>query len=218
VLVAVLVHAGCGTIGPGSVTRDRFEYTSAVAESWKTQMLLNLVKLRYGDTPVFLDIGQIVSGYTVQSTFSASGNIFNFARGLIPTDPLSSIGLGAQGQFTDRPTISYSPLLGERFGRAMMAPIPPPTIMSLTQAGNPVDMAFRLTVHAVNGIKNRYGGQLRARPADPEFYPLLERLRRIQDAGAIGMRLRRTDREEATVVMTFQQKADPSIEADILAV
>ena len=213
----VLSLTACGTIGAGSVTRDRFEYTSAVAESWKSQMLLNVVKLRYGDTPVFLDVGQIVSGYTVQSTFSATGNIFNFARGVIPTDPTSVIGLGAQGQFTDRPTITYSPLVGERFARSLMKPIPPPAIMSLIQADNPIDVVFRLTVNLVNGIHNRFGGDLRARPADPEFYPLLERLRRIQASGVIGMRLQRTDGEEA-LVMTFRQKVPPAIEADILAV
>ena len=78
----------------------------------------------------------------------------------------ASLGPGAQGQFADRPTITYSPLVGERFARSFMAPIPPPVIMSLIQAGNPVDLVLRLTVHVVNGIQNRYGGDVRARPAD----------------------------------------------------
>jgi hypothetical protein len=212
----VLSLTACGTIGPGTMTRDRFDYTGAVAESWKSQMLLNLVKIRYGDTPVFLDVGQIVSGYTVQSTFSAAGSIFN-TNTIVPGVPNSSIGLGAQGQFTDRPTITYAPLAGERFARSFMAPIPPPALMSLIQAGNPVDAVFRLAVNVVNGIHNRFGGDLRARAADPEFYLLLERLRRIQLSGAIGMRVRRVDREEATL-MTLRGKVDPSIEADILAV
>lgn len=132
-LLLILVGvAGCGSIGPGTMTRDRLDYSAALAESWKQQMLLNMVKLRYSDTPVFLDIGQIVSGYTVQSTFSAIGNIFS-TSGVVPGVPNSSIGLGAQGQFTDRPTITYAPLMGERFARSLMTPIPPPAIMSLPE-------------------------------------------------------------------------------------
>jgi hypothetical protein len=215
-LVTALGVVGCASIGPGTVARDRFDYTSAVAESWKSQMLLNLVKLRYGDTPVFLDVGQIVSGYTVQSTFSAGGSIFS-TSGVVPGVPNSSVVLGAQGQFIDRPTITYAPLAGERFARSLMTPIPPAALLSLIQAGNPVDFVMRLAVHVVNGIDNRFGGDARARPADPEFYVLLERLRRIQLSGAIGLRVRRIDREEA-VLMTLRQKVDPSIEADILAV
>ena len=207
--------AGC-TIGPSTMTRDRFDYTAAVAESWKSQMLLNLVKLRYSDTPVFLDVGQIVSGYTVQSTFTAAGNIFN-TNGPVPGVPNSSIGLGAQGQFTDRPTITYAPLMGERFARSLMTPIPPPAILSLIQAGYPIDLSLRLVVHTLNGIQNRFGGAARRRPADPEFYELLARLRRIQDSGAIGMRVHRTGREEATV-MTLRRKVESSIEPDILMV
>ena len=107
--------------------------------------------------------------------------------------------------------------MGERFARAFMAPIPPPALLSLIQAGNPVDVVLRLAVNVVNGIHNRFGGDLRARPADPEFYLLLERLRRVQLAGAIGMRVHRVDREAATL-LTFREKVDPSLEPDILAV
>jgi hypothetical protein len=53
-------------MGPGTVTRDRFDYAGSVGESWKSQLLLNLVKMRYGDIPVFMDIGQVVAGYSIQ--------------------------------------------------------------------------------------------------------------------------------------------------------
>jgi hypothetical protein len=123
VLLTVLSLAGCASIGPGTITRDRFDYTSAVAESWKSQMLLNLVKLRYGDTPVFLDVGQIISGYTLEGTLSAGGTLFS-TSGVVPGVPDSSVMLGAQGRYTDRPTITYAPLVGERFARSMMTPLP----------------------------------------------------------------------------------------------
>jgi hypothetical protein len=214
-VLTLLGVAGC-SIGPSTMTRDRFDYTAAVAESWKSQMLLNLVKLRYSDTPVFLDVGQIVSGYTVQGTISALGSIFS-TSGPVPGVPNSSVTLGAQGQFTDRPTITYAPLMGERFARSLMTPIPPAAVLSLIQAGYPIDLTLRLAVHTLNGIDNRFGGAARRRPADPEFYELLARLRRIQDSGAIGLRVQRVGREEA-VVLTFRGKVDPSIGADILTV
>jgi hypothetical protein len=214
--MVLLLLVGCSGIGPGTVTRDRFDYSSTVAESWKSQMLLNLVKIRYGAPPVFLDVGQIISAYTLEGTLSAGGTIFS-TSGVVPGVPDSSVVLGAQGRYTDRPTITYAPLVGERFARSMMTPLPPPSILSLIQAGYPVDGVLRLTVHEINGIRNRYGGELRARPADPEFYPLLRDLRRIQTAGGIGLRVQRTDRTEATL-LTFRQRVDPAITETVLAV
>jgi hypothetical protein len=72
-------------------------------------------------------------------------------------------------------------------------------------------------VHSINGIRNRYGGAARARPADPEFYPLLEKLKRIQASGAIGLRVQKTGEKEATL-MTFRGKVDDAIQEDIFGV
>ncbi len=195
-LLAVLAMAGCASIGPDTVTRDRFDYTGAVAESWKSQMLLNLVKIRYGDTPVFLDVGQIVAGYSYQRGVLASANASAFNSGPPPQAVVGSFGATAQGTYNDSPTITYAPLAGERFARSLMTPIPPSAVLNVIQAGFPVDVVLRLAVQAVNGVDNRRVELHHVRPADPEFYVLLRDLRRIQESGDLGVRLDRVDKEE----------------------
>ena len=208
--LAATLLAGCASIGPESVNRDRLDYTATVAESWQRQMLLNLVKLRYGDTPMFLDVGQIVSGYQVQGTFSVAATNNNLQTP--PGGISSSFGVGAAGQFIDRPTITYAPLSGEQFARQMLTPIPPAQILSLVQGGTPVDIAFRLTVQEINGIRNQPSGDVSAQAADSEFYQLLALLRRAQAAGGMTLRMQHQEKGTTTLIVLRQrdtQAPDP---------
>jgi len=63
---------GCVSFGPSTVSRDRFDYVSTISDSWKSQMLLNIVKLRYADTPAFLDVGSVISQYEFTGEFNAT--------------------------------------------------------------------------------------------------------------------------------------------------
>src|SRR4029078_2641187 len=178
--------SGCGGSGPPTVSHDRFDYTDAIATSWKQQMLINIVKLRYGDTPVFLDVASVINQYSREAAMDLA---------LTWVDPHISVvdsqSTGASARYTDKPTITYTPLSGERFARSLMKPIPPTAVLSLIQAGYPVDVVLRTCVHPIKGIRNRDGGAARARGADPEFFPLLQRMRRVQDAGGLGLRVQK---------------------------
>ncbi|GAB4343832.1 MAG: hypothetical protein Kow0099_22620 [Candidatus Abyssubacteria bacterium] len=185
---------GCASVGPRTVAHDRFDYVNTISDSWKDQMLLNMVMLRYGDAPVFLDVSSIINSYSVETTVDG-GLSWSF-----PPDSESQ-NLGASATYADRPTITYSPLSGARFARSLMAPIPTTAILNLINAGYPVDLILRLCVSSINGIQNRYGGAARAHAADPEFYLLIERMRKIQQLGFVGFRIQKTDAGDVVLMI-----------------
>ncbi len=201
---------GCGSVGPGNVARDRFDYISAISDSWKAQMLLNVVKLRYADAPVFLDVVSVITQTGYQGTVGVSGTWW---QNLLQLPFTSTAGVVATGTYGERPTVTYAPLSGDKFARSLMTPIPPAAILSFIQAGYPVDMVLRLAVHTINGIHSRYGYGPRAREADPEFFPLVEKLRNIQQSGQIGLRVKKTGTQTATALV-FSKKQNPAIEVD----
>lgn len=200
------ILSGCAALGPTTVNRDRFDYTAAIADSWKRQMLLNIVKIRYGDAPIFLDVASVINQYEVQTNLSAT-----FGWSSPPN--ISSQSLGGGGHYIDRPTVTYIPMTGEKFARNLMTPVAPATIMSMVEGGYPIDLVFRLLVHSVNGVKNQFGGVARTRRADPDFFPLLEKLRSIQASGVVGLRVKKVENRDA-LLMIFRKGPNKELDAD----
>jgi hypothetical protein len=196
IIVALIFSTGCGGIGPKTIARDRFDYINAVSNSWEKQMLLNLVRLRYLHAPVFLEVASIINTYALETELEASASWNAFLVG-------DSQLVGARGTYTDRPTITYTPLMGERFTESLMTPLPVGGILSLLQAGWPVDFVFRIGVQTINGIENRFGGKLMLRSADPRFKRLIQALGRIQLSNALGMRVKQMG-EQTTMVLFFR--------------
>lgn len=182
--VLLVMAAGCRSIGPGTVRRDRLHYSTAVADSWKEQLLLNIVRTRYGDAPAFLEVASLVSGYSLETGISLNGQ---FSPENLRGD--SFAGGELSGKFTDRPTISYTPMTGEKFARSLMSPVPLDALWSVIQGGAPVDFLLGLTLQSLEGRRNLglYSGHVQAR--DPEFLRALELLRSLQVAYVAETRL-----------------------------
>jgi hypothetical protein len=203
-LVMALVVAGCASIGPGTVPRDRLDYISAVGESWKEQTLLNIVRLRYGDAPSFVDVSSVISAYTFQGQVSAAGQ---FSSNLTNAVPSNLASVSGSALYLDRPTITYTPLSGDKFARSLLQPLPPSEVFELIQAGYPADAVLLITTRAINGIYNRSGIGPRARESDPEFYPLLDALRRLQLSGAVSIRLEKRGSEQLGMLILSGKRA-----------
>jgi hypothetical protein len=207
---------GCRHFGPRSITADRIPYNEAIAASWKEQTLLNIVKMRYGDTPFFIDVPQITSGYTIQGGAATTGGIFPATSNLASFAQQLGLNLSLQGAYQDRPTISYTPQTNSQFIRNLTSPINPGSVLFLLQSGYPADVVFDLTVDSINGIRNRSvsGGQLR--PADPEFTWLVQVIRKAQIAGSVGIRVQREKDKSDSVAFFFQDKnIDPTLAKEL---
>jgi hypothetical protein len=203
-----LAMSGCSSFGPGTVSRDRVDYLGAVSESWKEQTLLNIVRLRYGDAPTFLDVSSVISSYTFQAQVSAAGQTSN-----APVSTFGNIGAGAV--YIDRPTISYTPVAGQKFTKSLLNPIPPSSIFELTQSGFPVDRVLQVTVRALNGVYNRSSLGARSREADPDFYPLLDALRRLQLSESVSLRLEKRGGEEVAKLILKRNGLSPEVQRDL---
>ena len=199
--VTILWLTGCAHLGPQNLPRDRFDYNTAIANSWKEQSLLNIVKLRYADMSLFVEVASVVSGYTLEGSVNLGGTVSS--KTAVQGDFLS---LGTAGKYTDRPTITYVPITGAKFNESFMSPIPPKAILFLLQSGWPADMIFPIVVDSINGFRSRKAAGVDQRLGDPNYYRMVALLRKIQQSGAVGMRILKETGEKQTTVLFFHRK------------
>ena len=196
-LLALVAVTGCSHLGPRTVPRDRFDYSHTLSESWKRQNLLNIVKLRYLDPPIFVDVGQIVAGYSLETGMSAGVGTANQGGS-------DAFSLGGSAKFTDRPTITYTPLTGNKVIKSLMTPLPPDGVLFTVQAGWPASAVLFAGVAAMNGLKNQEATIDGVTPPDPDFLRALELLRSIQLSGAVGIRIQQDAQKQSATVLTFR--------------
>jgi hypothetical protein len=200
--LSFIALVACTNIGPNTIPRDRFNYNESISESWKEQTLLNIVKTRYADMPLFVEVASIVSGYTLETSISAG--VAQSSNNVLEDD---TVAIGGRTKFTDRPTITYAPITGSQFNRSFMTPIPPRVILFLVQSGWPVDLIFPLTVESMNGLRSQVLVGASERRGNDDYYRTIELLREMQKSGATGMQIQHDDDSKDTAILLFYKDA-----------
>ncbi|MFA7173513.1 MAG: hypothetical protein WC340_08880 [Kiritimatiellia bacterium] len=131
-LLIPALMAGCTHIGTKSVQRDMPGFNEAMALATDEQLLNNLVRLRFKDSPAFMSVASIMASESLSMGSSA---------GLAVTDinPLGTESktktFGGQIGYSQMPTISYRPLQGVEFSQRLTRPIKLETMMFLGISG-----------------------------------------------------------------------------------
>ena len=160
--MAAILLGGCQTtkVGPSALRSSQGAYSQAIAANLDEQLLQNIVRLRYRDNPIFLDVGDVSQTNKLGGSLGISD---------IPLNHLSNTTGTLKPSFTGdvSATIKYGQLKGKEFVQKLLTPIQSGIVWSMVESGWRPERVLNLCVERVN---NLYNAQTAGGPT-PRFAP-----------------------------------------------
>lgn len=150
----------------GGSGRNAFNTTLQMTTN--EQLLLNLVRLRYCDTPYFLNVTNITNQVSYEAETDAGIRIPGFNQ----ENPLS---VGGSMTWKSQPTIVYTPLEGRQFSELLLKPIDLVFIQQLVYSGWDIDRVLKI---AIQSFDNMYNAPTAAGPI-PDINPVYRKFYRV---------------------------------------
>lgn len=166
-----LVLSGCQTLNWNEKWQSNFVDQMAVARD--SQMLKNLVRMRYGAPPVFTTVGTVTEKYKQEpSKISLTGAVTSVLGSSVDASAQTDNSLSGQVGIggTRETTFQYSPLTGKELNETMNQRLGLETVFYLTQSGFSIGRVLAITVE-------RFGPALNAPFASgptPDYLPSQE--------------------------------------------
>jgi hypothetical protein len=175
-MVLPLLLGACTQLGPRALSSGRPQYNVAVQETESQQLLMNIVRQRYSDPVLFLDVTSISSGYYREASAGVGGT---FSSG-------SNTGVGSLGgRVSESPLITYAPNNGEKFVRQMLTPLDLSTVAMVVQAGWSIERVLLIVGASINHLRNTTAG-ISGQSGFSEFQQVVSAMRDLQRAGQIS--------------------------------
>lgn len=138
--------SSCASLGPQAVKASRTDYNIALRNTGDEQLLLNLVRLKYRDNPMFLEATAVTTSFLFSPELSASATS--------GPEVDTSYGIGGSYVYEEKPTVSYAPLQGKDFVQRILSPISLETLLLLATSGWSSERLLRTCVNYMNGLPN----------------------------------------------------------------
>ena len=136
-----------------------WDLNETIRETSNEQLLLNLVRLRFDETPYFLQLSSITTNFSASASLGASGT---FPQGAAD----DVYGLNSGLSYSESPSVTWAIPDSREFLGRFYAPVGAHQLTLLAQSGFDLAEVFRVGVQKMNLLRNR---EFRIR--DGEFRP-----------------------------------------------
>jgi len=139
-LVALsLCMCGC-SFGSKTIRKNYADYNQTVYYNQSQEMLLNLVRLKYREIPLFMKVGALSTSYSFGANASVDGGR-RFAD--------ASYGVLFGSSYSEKPTITYTPIEGNTFVKQLLAETDRSTFLLLLRSGWPLRLLCHVLVERI---------------------------------------------------------------------
>ncbi|MBV8609153.1 MAG: hypothetical protein JO034_17070 [Singulisphaera sp.] len=164
-----MTGGGCA-FGPKVLEKTHGRYNEAVRRVDEEQLLRNLVRMRYNETPLDLNVSSIAAQYELDGGAEARP----FFAAPNPTSagvfhPFSRVLPDVMVNGSNRPTITLVPGDSGDAVQRFLTPISTDTLVFLFQTSWPVSTVLRLWVERLNGVPNAASASGPPRCDVPDF-------------------------------------------------
>jgi hypothetical protein len=199
-----VLASACHITGPRSIKTGRGSYNVVIQQTSNEQLVLNLVRLKYRDAPLFLVVTSISTSFSFEAQAGVGGSIGDEALN-------NEVGASAGVAYSEKPTVTYAPLQGQQFVTQLMSPIGLDTVFLLYQSGWRIDRIFGVCVQSLGGLKNAPSASSPTPTQAPEyeaFTRVTGILRTLQARGLLDMGYTKVDDRTALVLEIAPEAAD----------
>lgn len=178
-LCAAVLLSGC-VRGDRLVSESHAAYNEALRTRFDEELLLNLVRLRYRDRPLFLGVSSVIARFEREAGLGVQGSF--------DSDLVGSGRVNVNFDYAEQPTVTFTPLQGEEFAERLLRPVDLDTITLLERSGWSIERVLRLTVQRMNGLDNAASASGPTPAKAPGFRRFIEAsqaLKQLQDQRAV---------------------------------